>query len=64
MQLTTFSDGVQDVFFDAQMVPLTTRPANHWLVRTVPEPSTLSLAGLAGLALLSRRGKRQGPRQD
>jgi hypothetical protein len=58
-QITTFSDGVQSVDFDAQMVSLTPRPANHWLVRELPEPSTLALLGLAGLGLLGRKPARR-----
>lgn len=54
-ELTTYDDGVQSVYFDAQQVGLTPRPANHWLVRELPEPSTLALFGLAGLAMLKRR---------
>lgn len=31
-----------------------TRPADHWLVHQVPEPSTLALFGIAALALATR----------
>jgi len=57
--LTRFTDA-QFVDFDTQLVNLrNTQPANHWLVHEVPEPSTLSLIGLAGLALLKRKKKPQ-----
>lgn len=40
---------------DTQMVNLQpTRPADHWLVHQVPEPSTLALFGIAALALATR----------
>ena len=40
---------------DTQMANLQpTRPADHWLVHQVPEPSTLALFGLAALALTAR----------
>ena len=59
LELTSFTD-VQVVDFDAQQVPLGFgRPANHWLVQAVPEPSAFMLFGIGALALLrkSRRSK-------
>jgi hypothetical protein len=52
--LTRLTD-VQIVDFDTQLANLlNTRPADHWLVYQVPEPSSLALIGIAAFALASR----------
>jgi len=61
--LTRFTDA-QLVDFDTQLVNLrNTQPADHWLVRQVPEPSSSMLFGIAALALATRawRTRRKMP---